>query len=201
MSDVKVILGGSTWGPDQRILIPAYAALKKDYPDLYLILVPHEPHQDFLADTDYYLHGFGLRPVRYSQLGDTLPSSDVLVVDKVGILATLYRSAWVAYVGGAFGEGVHSVLEPAVYGLPIFFGPKYYMSHEAHSLIQRGGAMSINSPDVLENCLRQYLTDEQAWRKAGEESGMLVKMGQGAADRIVDHLQQFLPDLASAKAL
>lgn len=192
----RVIVGGSTWGPDQRILIPAYANLRKDYPDLYLILVPHEPRPDFLADTEFYLRSFGLRPVRYSGLHGDLPPSDVLIVDKVGILAALYRAGWVAYIGGAFGEGVHSVLEPAVYGLPLFFGPKYYMSHEAQALVQRGGALSVNSTIQLEENLRRYLEDERIWRQAADQSRKLVEMGLGATDRIVDHLERILAGAA-----
>ena len=190
----KVILGGSTWGPDQRILVPAYAALKRDFPDLYLILVPHEPNQEFLADTEYYLQGMNLRPVRYSQLDRNLPASDVLLIDKVGILATLYRSVWVAFVGGAFGDGVHSVLEPAVYGLPLFFGTRYYMSHEAQSLIQRGGAKSVTTPEKFEQHLRRYLEDEQTWKQAADESRRLVERGLGATDRIVDCVQRLLSE-------
>lgn len=188
----RVILGGSTWGPDQRVLIPAFAALKRDYPDLFLILVPHEPHQDFLADTEYYLRGFGLNPIRYSQLGDHPSVADTLLVDKIGILALLYRSAWVAYVGGAFGEGVHSVLEPAVFGIPLFFGPRYYMSHEAQFLVQRGAAVSVTASDQLETWLRCYLQDDDAWRKAASESTRLVNAGLGAASRIVDQLTEFV---------
>jgi 3-deoxy-D-manno-octulosonic-acid transferase len=191
----KVLLGGSTWGPDQRVLIPAYAELKKEFPELYLILVPHEPHPDFLADTDYYLYGKGLRPVRFSQLNGDLPHSDVLVVDRIGILANLYRSAWVAYVGGAFGEGVHSVLEPAVYSIPLFFGPRYYMSHEAQALLECQGAKCVSSSGELETGLRQYLEDRTAWQRTAEASRKLTQSGQGATERIVDYMQKIIPDL------
>ncbi len=190
--DKKVIIGGSTWGPDQRIMVPAFAALKKNYPDLYLILVPHEPHEEFLADTDYYLRQYNLRSIRLSQLNGSLPTSDVLVVDRVGILAALYRISWAAYIGGAFGDGVHSVLEPAVYGVPLFFGPKYYMAHEAQSLVQRGGAISVTSPEEFERSLREYLTDQNGWQYASEQTGRLVQTGAGATERIIDIVEREL---------
>ncbi|TKJ40019.1 hypothetical protein CEE37_09795 [candidate division LCP-89 bacterium B3_LCP] len=194
----RVIIGGSTWGPDQRMLIPAYATLKKEYADLYLVLVPHEPNQDFLADTEYYLHGFGLRPVRYSQMNGNLSSSDVLIVDKVGILAALYRIAWVAYVGGAFGEGVHSVLEPAVYGLPLFFGPRYYMSYEAESLVQDGAASVVNSPDEMERQLRVFLEDKSSWQRAADISDRITRAGLGATDKIVRYVVSTLQNQVGA---
>ncbi|RJP77196.1 MAG: hypothetical protein C4524_08715 [Candidatus Zixiibacteriota bacterium] len=188
----RVIVGGSTWGPDQRILVPAFARLKSDFPDLRLLLVPHEPGEEFLTDTAAYLEAYGLTHARLTRLNGTSPDAEVLVVDKVGILAALYRSAWAAYVGGAFGHGVHSVLEPAVFHLPLFFGPKHYMSHEAGALIQRGGAWEVGSPADLEARLRLLLHDEQAWKRAAEASGGLVQNGAGATDRILDRLERLL---------
>jgi 3-deoxy-D-manno-octulosonic-acid transferase len=154
--------------------------------------VPHEPHEDFLGDSDYYLRSFGLRPIRYTQLDGQLPPSDVLIIDQVGILALLYRVAWVAYIGGAFGEGVHSVLEPAVYGLPLFFGPKYYMANEAQVLIQRGGAVAVSAAADFENALRTYLQDEDVCKRAAQESENLVKRFSGATERIVDHIEEII---------
>jgi len=188
----RVIVAGSTWGPDQRVLIPAFATLKTENSTLRLILVPHEPKPRFLQDTHFYLDGYRLKHSLYSQLGGDSLDADVLIVDKVGILAALYRAAWAAYVGGAFGEGVHSVLEPAAFHLPIFFGPRYYMSHEAGALIQRGGAWSVNSPFELEEHLRRLLQDETARQAAAQASGDLVKSGVGATDRIIDHLEKAL---------
>ncbi|MCX6640883.1 MAG: hypothetical protein NTW14_10450 [bacterium] len=188
----KVIVAGSTWGPDQRILIPAFARLKKEFPELYLVLVPHEPHDDFLADTELYLKGFELLSVRLSQLNGELPRTDALIVDRVGILAMLYRTAWAAYVGGAFGEGVHSVLEPAVYGLPLFFGPKYYMSHEAQALAQRGGALPVHSSNEVEEKIRLFLKDPATRQRAANESRLLVEKGCGATERIVTTLERLM---------
>ncbi|MFH1862316.1 MAG: glycosyltransferase N-terminal domain-containing protein [bacterium] len=188
----KCIVGGSTWGPDQRLLIPTYASLKREHPELFLVLVPHEPHEHFLDDTDFYIRGYGLKPVLYSQLNGDLSNADVLIVDKVGVLASLYRIAWIAYVGGAFGDGVHSVLEPAVFGVPLFFGEKYYMSHEAQLLVQRQGAFPVDSPAILERHLRTFLEDENAWRTAAQIAGDFVKAGSGASERIVDHLERVL---------
>ncbi len=188
----KLILGGSTWGPDQRLLIPVFAALKKDHPDLRLVLVPHEPKAEFLADTIFYLTGYKLSYLLYSSLTNESDPTDVLIVDKVGILAGLYQEAWAAYVGGAFGEGVHSVLEPAAFNLPIFFGPKHYMSHEAGYLIQRGGAWSVRSALELEKKLRKLLEDKSAWNAAARISGTVVRSGAGATGRILNHLERLL---------
>jgi 3-deoxy-D-manno-octulosonic-acid transferase len=188
----RIIMGGSTWGPDQRLLIPVFARLKKVWPDLHLILVPHEPAEDFLADTFAYLQGYGLTGVRYTQLNGHIPDLDVLIVDKVGLLAALYHAAWAAYVGGAFGHGVHSVLEPAVFNLPLFFGPKHYMANEAKALIAVGGAWSVTSAPELEVHLRRLLDDDRARQAAAKASGDFVRAGAGATDRIMDFLEKAL---------
>jgi len=188
----KVIVAGSTWGPDQRIVIPAYAELKKIYPELFLILVPHEPHEAFLSETTQYLRGYGLNPIRYSQLNGGLSHVDVLVIDKIGILAALYQYAWIAYVGGAFGDGVHSVLEPAVFGIPVFFGPKYYMA--AISLVRHQGGHSVESSDELRHLLESYLKNEEFYATDAGNSQKLVDRGFGATERIVNHIKQYLQE-------
>jgi 3-deoxy-D-manno-octulosonic-acid transferase len=186
----RIIIGGSTWGPDQRLLIPVFARLKQTWPDLHLILVPHEPAEDFLTDTITYLDGYGLTGARYTQLNGRIPSLDVLIVDKVGLLASLYHAAWAAYVGGAFGQGVHSVLEPAVFNLPLFFGPKHYMANEANALISAGGAWSVTSANELENHLRRLLEDDRFRQAAAKASGDFVRAGAGATGRIIDFLER-----------
>jgi 3-deoxy-D-manno-octulosonic-acid transferase len=189
---LRVIVAGSTWGADQRILIPVFAKLKNEYHDLRLILVPHEPKEEFLADTQDYLEGYGLSYSFYTKLNGEQKASDVYVVDKVGVLASLYRLAWAAYIGGAFGKGVHSVLEPAVYRLPLFFGPNYYMSHEAAGLVQRGGAWTVASAPELEERLRSLLDEARNWETAAQASGDFVRNGAGATERIVAHLERYL---------
>jgi 3-deoxy-D-manno-octulosonic-acid transferase len=188
----RIIIGGSTWGPDQRLLIPVFARLKKAWPDLHLILVPHEPAEDFLTDTIAYLEGYGLTGVRYTQMNGQIPDLDVLIVDKVGLLASLYQAAWAAYVGGAFGQGVHSVLEPAVFNLPLFFGPRHYMAHEAKALITAGGAWSVTSAPDLETHLRRLLEDGSVRQAAADASGDFVRAGAGATGRIIDFLEKAL---------
>jgi 3-deoxy-D-manno-octulosonic-acid transferase len=188
----RVIIGGSTWGPDQRLLTPVFARLKTAFPNLRLVLVPHEPALEFLNDTLAYLEGYGLIGALFSQLNGQTPAADVLIVDRMGLLASLYRVGWAAYVGGAFGHGVHSVLEPAVFHLPLFFGPNHHMSHEAGTLIASGGAWCVSSADELENHLRTLLEDEAAWQAASQASGGLVRAGAGATGRIIDHLEKVL---------
>src|SRR6266540_4778266 len=138
------IVAGSTWPSDEAILLPAFADLLVQLPTARLLLTPHEPNPDHLAGIAQRLHQLKLsRPVRLSQLEHAKPGP-VIVVDRVGILAELYALGDVAFVGGGFHRaGLHSVLEPAVFGVPIAMGPHWRMSRDAGLLLDRGGAVAL----------------------------------------------------------
>jgi len=110
----------------------------------------------------------------------------VIVVDRVGILADLYALADVAFVGGGYTRaGLHSVLEPAVFGVPVTVGPHWHMSRDAALLIERGGAVALPAEGrhpLHSQCLVWY-HDPAARRKAGAAGKRLVQEGRGAAER------------------
>jgi 3-deoxy-D-manno-octulosonic-acid transferase len=112
----------------------------------------------------------------------------------------LYQYADVAYVGGSFKQGVHNILEPAVYGVPVLFGPKHDNSQEASLLAKRGGAFVVRSTEECYQRLRKLLNDKDARLKAGKASLTLVKENIGATDRILAQLAPYLePDEVGTK--
>jgi 3-deoxy-D-manno-octulosonic-acid transferase len=182
------IVAGSTWPSDEAVLLPAFADLLKQlaHPGARLILAPHEPNPDHLAGIADRLRALKLpRPVRLSQLEHATPSP-VIVVDRVGILADLYALGDVAFVGGGFHRaGLHSVLEPAVFGVPIAVGPHWQMSRDAGLLIERGAAAALPS-DARHPLHSQWLVwhhDPAARRKAGAAGKQVVAEGRGASER------------------
>ena len=184
--DTFTIVAGSTWPGDEAVVLPAFVDLLGQVPDARLILAPHEPHPDHLAGIMQLAAPLGLpRPVRLSQL-EHQPASPVIVVDRVGILADLYALATVAFVGGGYHRaGLHSVLEPAVFGVPIAVGPRWQASRDAALLIERGGAVAL-PPDGRHPLHAQWLVwrhDPAARAKAGEAGKRLVSEGRGAAER------------------
>jgi len=138
------LVAGSTWSEDERVLLPAYGAVRAARPDVRLILVPHEPTPDHLAGLDAMALQFGLEaPRRLSVSADPSP---LMVVDQVGGLATLYAAGTIAYVGGGFGKsGLHSVLEPAACARPVLFGPAWRASREAGVLLARRAAIVVSN--------------------------------------------------------
>ncbi len=148
------IVAGSTWPADEAVVLPAFLDFVAQVPSARLVLAPHEPNPDHLAGITQLAAKLGLpRPVRLSQVEHTSPAP-VIVVDRVGILADLYALADVAFVGGGFHRaGLHSVLEPAVFGVPVAVGPHWQMSRDATLLLERGGAIELAS-DGRTRCTR-----------------------------------------------
>jgi 3-deoxy-D-manno-octulosonic-acid transferase len=185
-ADVFTIVAGSTWPGDEAVLLPAFADLLVQVPTARLILAPHEPHPDHLAGIAVMARRVNLpRPVRLSQLEHAAPSP-LIVVDRVGILADLYALGDVAFVGGGHHRaGLHSVLEPAVFGLPVIVGPHWQMSRDAALLIERGGALALPA-DGRRALHAQWLVwhhDDGARTRAGKAGKKMVLAGRGAAER------------------
>ena len=186
----KLLLTGSTWPEDEEVLIPSIKKILKYDSNLLVILVPHEPTEDALEDIEYT---FGPKPrtIRFSNLND-YANERIIIVDSVGILMALYQYASVAYVGGSFRQGVHNVLEPAVYGIPVVFGPKHTNSQEAMELARRGGGFIVNDQQECYRTLRTLLDDKKTNTTAGKQALMLVEENIGATERFIQYLQTVL---------
>jgi 3-deoxy-D-manno-octulosonic-acid transferase len=185
-ADTFTIVAGSTWPSDEAVLLPAFADLLHQLPTARLLLAPHEPHPDHLAGIADRLRHLKLpRPVRLSQL-EHAKASPVIVVDRVGILADLYSLGDTAFVGGGFHRaGLHSVLEPAVFGVPIIFGPHWRMSRDAALLLEKGGAVALPA-DARHPLHSQWLVwhhDPAARVTAGLAAKLMVAEGRGASER------------------
>lgn len=176
--DSRTIVAGSTWPPDEEILIPYF----NRHPELKLIIAPHEVNEERLRSIEQRLK----RPaLRYSQA--TLESSaqaDCLIIDGYGLLSSLYRYATLAYVGGGFGVGIHNVPEAAVYGVPVFFGPNNQRFREARDLINEGGSFEVTSADDFQAQADRLLADERALAKSGQASGDYIRRNSGATEAI-----------------
>ena len=175
----RYIVLGSTWPRDDEAFLPAAADALHTHGECGLILAPHEPGPQALERIEGRLRARGLEAVRLSQIVEpkTLkrrttaaaknPASwRVILVDSVGQLATLYRMGHVAFVGGGFTTGVHSVLEPAVCGLPVVFGPRHSNAVEASRLLDAGGGACARDGEEATAILRRWLDDESSRAEA-----------------------------------
>jgi 3-deoxy-D-manno-octulosonic-acid transferase len=178
-----VIVAGSTWPADEERLVPALARLPRDR--WRLVLTPHEPTEAHLAGAEALLAKHGLRSRRLGAVsGTTPPDEEVVLVDRVGVLGDLYAVAGLAYVGGGWGTaGLHSVLEPAAFGLPVLFGPRHANAREAGELVRAGAAFSVANESELERRLRDLLANPDARATAGAAAHAYAAAGRGAAGR------------------
>ena len=197
--DTFTIVAGSTWPVDEAVVLPAFAELVSRGATQWarLILAPHEPSASHLAAVDAEAERCGLpRPQRLSQLGAASPGqASVIVVDRVGVLADLYALGQAAYVGGGYHRaGLHSVLEPAAFGVPVCVGPRWTMSRDAGLLLQRGGAVAlpVDGRQALVNQWLAWLREPGARTRAGAAAAAVVREGRGAAARTAALVQELV---------
>ncbi len=188
------LVAGSTWPSDEAALLPAWRELVGAHRGASrLIIAPHEPTAGHLAPIEAWAAQSGLRSARLDALHDA--TADVVLVDRVGVLGDLYALADTAFVGGGFhAAGLHSVLEPAAFGAPVVFGPRYGNSRDAELLIGDGGGFAVQTATELASLLTTMLAsvDSGARRAAGQAARRRVEAGLGAADRATDLVRSLL---------
>ena len=184
------VVAGSTWPADERVLLDAWAQVRRGHPSARLIIAPHEPTPAHLEPIEAWGAAAGIEIAR---LGDATASSPVVLVDRVGVLGDLYALADAAFVGGGFhAAGLHSVLEPAAFGAPVLFGPRHQASRDAGLLIAVGGAREVRDAGALAGVLDEWIASPAAQRDAGEKARALVREGLGAARRSAELVSRLL---------
>lgn len=186
------LVAGSTWPSDEEHLLPAWLRIRDKIPDARLIVAPHELDADHLDSIIRWARKNNLALARIDS--PDAPRADVLLVDRFGILGDLYALGDVAYVGGAFhSAGIHSVLEPAAFGVPVIFGPRYEKSRDAVRLIAAAGGTSIKGEIDLGIRLADWLGSTTARDVAAAAAKAMVQEGLGAAERSYQLVTTLLP--------
>lgn len=199
----KTVVAGSTW-PDDETLI---AGLIRHYPSWKFIVAPHEIKPEKIKAFEEKL--LPATFLRYSDIDAcTLPDSgadeslssetpspinnpQVLIIDNIGMLSSLYQYGDIAYIGGGFGAGIHNTLEAAAFGIPVIFGPKYQNFLEAVTLIKKGAGFSISNEGELSNVFLK-LQDEAVREQAGKAAEIFVSENKGATQTILDFLDKHI---------
>ena len=179
------LVAGSTWPQDERLIAAAW----KDEAEACCILVPHEVHEAHIRALETTLNGQGIRLSAWEsgQHPDRPPR--FLIIDRIGMLSSLYRYGQLAYVGGGFHKGIHNTLEAAVYGLPVLFGPRWQAFGEAADLIGLGAARPVSSLEELRKALQEFRDPERRYL-AGQAAARYVEQERGASLRILEQLQE-----------
>ena len=203
--DKNVVVAGSTWDADEEEL-DHYA---NSNPQVRFIIAPHEVDEEHLKEAEKLFKN----SVRYSEWMSKIQEArgkeqeaignkqtetvndreepNVLIIDNIGMLSRLYKYATIAYVGGGFGDdGVHNVLEAAVYGKPVVFGPVFDKYIEAIELIDEGGGFTVENALELEKLFDEILSDKQLYKESSEASRNYVYRKKGATDKILQFIQE-----------
>jgi len=190
-SDRPTLVIGSSWPADERELLPAIARLHRLHPRLRTIIAPHEPTAGHLAPLAQWAVSAGLRSVPLGSAGAA--AADIIVVDRLGVLGELYALADAAFVGGGFhAAGLHSVLEPAAYGVPVIFGPRHHGSRDAGLLLAAGAARAVHDQGAIIDVLRQWIEDPAARQAAGAAARRVVEENAGATAQSVTLVDELL---------
>ncbi|MFN3841143.1 MAG: 3-deoxy-D-manno-octulosonic acid transferase [Cyclobacteriaceae bacterium] len=182
----RIMVIGSCWAEDLEVLIPF---INEHYFHLKFIVAPHEVTEAFMNNFEKAINA---KCIRYSRAHDKLEEYQVLLIDNVGMLGKLYRYGEFAFVGGAFGKGLHNILEAACYGIPIFFGNKNFTKfQEAVDLINRGGAFEVADYRDLKTKF-EMVNIPQNFLLACEVTRLYVEENLGATEKIMAYCRNLL---------
>jgi 3-deoxy-D-manno-octulosonic-acid transferase len=175
----KLFLAGSSWAPDEEIIAKYINANPLR---LKWIFAPHEIGADNIVRLEKMLGG---KSIRFSGYDGKPTDARVLIIDNIGMLSSAYRHAYIAAVGGGFGKGIHNILEPACWGIPVLFGPRHEKFREAVELINENGAFTFNSYPEFESIVNKLLEDEAFYLKSAGLASQYVSKNTGATEAIV----------------
>lgn len=181
--DGDLFIAGSTWGKDEKIL----AQLINSNQAIRFVVAPHEIDEERIKWLEANIKEGVARYTR-STPDDDFSTTQLLVLDTIGLLSSAYGYARWAYIGGGFGVGIHNTLEAATFGLPIAFGPNYKKFREARDLIAVGAARSISSAEGLKAWFEPLATDGEALQKASSSARRYTEEQCGATDTIISNI-------------
>jgi len=180
----KVFVAGSSWQPDEEIFLKYF----NNHRDWKLIVAPHVIGEDHLKFIFSLIKD--KKVVRYTQATENnVADADVLIIDCFGLLSSVYHYGDVAYVGGGFGVGIHNVLEAAVWGMPVLFGPNNKHFAEAQGLLQSGGGIEIEDYETFSLIMSQLSDDSAYYGTCGQEAGAFVQSLAGATKKVLSSVK------------
>jgi 3-deoxy-D-manno-octulosonic-acid transferase len=177
------IVAGSTWAVEDQMLVE----LVNSVPQIKLVVAPHELHEKTYL---YYENEVKGKVVRLSRTSASEASeAKVLLIDSIGLLASIYKYGQIAIVGGGFGKGIHNILEPSVYGMPVIFGPRYEKFFEAVTMISEGLVHTVNSYSELQKTIKSYINNKDYLAGQSEKITAFVEHQLGATGVVLQAIE------------
>ena len=184
------IIAGSTWAEDEKYLIQSFITLKQKHANLKLVIAPHNIESININQLVSIIESANanLKHHKFSE-GNAKEDIDILIIDNIGMLSSIYQYGQLAYIGGGFGSGIHNILEAIVYGLPVVFGPNYKKFNEAIGCLQNGISYCYSEQKVLDELVGELITNESKRRQIKEECKKYINSNLGSVDKILLYIQ------------
>ncbi len=184
----KILMAGSTWQPDEKVLLELLNNSKANFK---IVVAPHLINKEHITEITKRFEKYN--PILYSKASTAnFAKSRVLIIDSIGMLSQLYRNAYIAYIGGGFGVGIHNLLEASTYGIPVLFGPNYERFREAVELRDNGGGFPISNAQECLDVFEILMYDNQAYKKSAVVAQNYVQKNAGATAMVVDKVNEYL---------
>lgn len=181
-----VMMAGSSWPLDEDVYAPWINA----HPEVRLVIAPHEFDAERLERLKERFENGAVLMSELKENPDAWKGKQVLVIDCFGLLSSAYAYCDVAYVGGGFGVGIHNINEPAVYGVPVIYGPNHHKFIEANEMAKVGCGLPITGRDTFEAVADKLFFDEAERKKRGDWSEQYIKSKLGATDKVYEAIFQ-----------
>ena len=177
----RLFVAGSSWGADEDLIV----RLANENPTIKFVVAPHEMEEARMAKIEQNATGGA---VRYTKIEGDITDKQILILDTMGMLSSVYGYADFSYIGGGFGVGIHNTLEAATFGLPIAFGPNYQKFKEARDMIALGGATSVTTYEELEKWFAPLRDDADHLAAVSKISKDYTAQNQGATNLFFNHV-------------
>lgn len=187
----NVLIGGSIWPADIACLRSVLLEALEELSELRLILVPHETTEEHVSEIKEIFSSYPIHLWSGGQK-EEFAKARVLIVDEIGILSSLYAKANLAFVGGAFTTGVHNIMEPAAFGLPTFFGPRFRNYATAIRFVEDKLAYSVQDAEELRSSMVPLLKEPDKSKELGLQARNLLEQEAGAAQQCAELIRPFL---------
>ena len=185
----KIFVMGSSWKDDEEVIFPAIEKVLEYEKDLLVILVPHEPKETKISAIEKLIENkyWNIKSIRYSNL-DRYDNQNLIIVDRIGLLSRLYAKAYLSYVGGGFKTGLHNILEPAIFNMPVLFSNDVKNSDEDEELLKNGCGILITDTKQFYRVFRKILNDKSYRDEIGEKCKPVFENKIGVSRKIIDQI-------------
>jgi 3-deoxy-D-manno-octulosonic-acid transferase len=182
--DKKLLVAGSTWKPDEKLLAELLINLNSDYK---LVVAPHLVDNNRIHQIKKLFNAFPTVCLSESE-GKDISKYKILIIDSIGVLRKIYKYADFSYVGGAFKTGLHNILEPIVFEKPVFFGPHFHKFNEAAELVEKGAAFPVTTANEMAKHLNHFKENPSSYSATCEICKKYIQQNLGATEKIWLHL-------------